>query len=144
MRHGTASARRRGCPSASVTSWRGSATRRVCWTASMVELAAALCAGAAFTVAIISVASPVPLADSAGVSAFRSRVDRLWLREAALASSTALPWLDGVALIGAEVVAAICGAAAALLFTGLPALSLAAGAGGVFAVRLLVATRIHS
>jgi len=110
----------------------------------MVELAAALCAGAAFAIAVVSVASPVPIAESAGVSIVRTRVHRLWLREAELASSAGLPGLDGAALIGAEVVAAICGAAAALLFTGLPALSLAAGAGGVFAVRLGVAARIHA
>ncbi len=110
----------------------------------MVELAAALCAGALFAIAVVSVASPVPLADTAGVSAFRTRVHRLWLREATLASGAALPWLDGAALLGAEVAAAVCCAAAALLFTGLPALSLAAAAGGVFAVRLAVAARIHA
>ena len=110
----------------------------------MVELSGALCAGAAFAIAIVCVASPVPLADSAGVSIFRTRAHRLWLREAALASSAAWPWLDGGALIAAEVVAAICGAAMALLLTGLPALSLAAAAGGVFAVRLLVAARVHA
>lgn len=110
----------------------------------MVELAAALCAGAAFAIAVISLASPVPLADSAGVSIFRTRMHRIWLREAALASSTGWTWLDGGSLLAAEVVAAFCGAAAALLFTGLPALSVAAGAGGVFAVRLAVAARIHA
>jgi Flp pilus assembly protein TadB len=68
----------------------------------------------------------------------------LWLRETALADSASWPWLDGPALLAAEVVAAVCGAAVALLFTGLPALGVAAAVGGVAVVRIGVAARVHA
>ncbi|HZQ49542.1 MAG TPA: hypothetical protein VFB69_04460 [Candidatus Dormibacteraeota bacterium] len=110
----------------------------------MLELAAAVSAGAAMTIAIVSLAAPVPVAEVAGVAAVRSRANRLWLREATLAAAAAWPWLDGAGLITAEAAAAICAAAVALLFTGLPALAVAAGAGGVAAVRLAVAARIQA
>ena len=110
----------------------------------MLELAGAVCAGAAVAIAIAALASPVPLTEGAATGAFRTRVHHLWLREARLAASASWPWLDAAALITAEVVAAVCGAAAALLFTGLPALSVAAAGGGMAAVRLAVATRAHA
>ena len=112
--------------------------------ASMLDVAAAVCAGAAAAIAVISLGTPVPLADSAGVAIVSSRAHKWWLGEAALAASASWAWLDGSTLIGAEVVAAICGAVAALLFTGLPALGVAAAVGGVAAVRLLVSARIHA
>jgi Flp pilus assembly protein TadB len=110
----------------------------------MLELAAAMCAGAAATIAIVAAGIRRPIADTAGAAAVRSRAHRLWLRESALAASAGWPWLDSTTLITAEVVAAVCGAAAALLFTGLPALGAAAALGGVAAVRVAVTARVHS
>jgi Flp pilus assembly protein TadB len=111
---------------------------------SMLEIAGALCAGAAVAIAVVAAAGRAPLAESDGAVILRTRVRKLWLREAMLAASASWSWLDATALIAAEVVAAICGAAAALLLTGLPALSVAAAVGGVAAVRVLVGSRIHA
>ena len=108
----------------------------------MLEIAAAICAGASISIAAMSIGIPEPLADNAG--ALRSRARRLWLREVSLAAAAGWLWLDATALFTAEVVAAICGAAAALLFTGLPALAVAAAAGCVALVRVAVAARIHA
>jgi Flp pilus assembly protein TadB len=110
----------------------------------MLEIAGALCAGAAVAIAVVAAAGRAPLAESDGAVLLRTRVRKLWLREATLAASASWSWLDATALIAAEVVAAICGAAAALLLTGLPALSVAAAVGGVAAVRVLVGSRIHA
>jgi len=109
----------------------------------MLELAAALCAGAAAAIAVLSAAGRVPLAESTEVAFVRSRAQRVWAREAALAAAASWQWLDATALIGAEAVAGVSGAAAALLLTNLPALGVAAAAGGVAAVRLMVAARVH-
>ena len=110
----------------------------------MLELAAALSAGAAVAVAVVAAGTPVPLADSDPAVLVRTRAHGAWLREASLAASASWPWLDAKALIAAQVVAAVCGAAAALLLTGLPALSAAAAVGGVAAVRIAVRTRIQA
>jgi Flp pilus assembly protein TadB len=110
----------------------------------MLEVAAAIFAGAAAAIAVIAFASPAPLADSEGLVLVRARAQGVWRREASLASAAGLSWLDATDLTAAEVVAAVCGAAAALLFTGLPALSAAAAVGGIAAVRLLVAARVQS
>ena len=109
----------------------------------MLELAAALCAGAAAAIAVLSAAGRMPLAESTEVAFVRSRAQRVWAREAALAAAASWQWLDATALIGAEAVAGVSGAAAALLLTNLPALGVAAAAGGVAAVRLMVAARVH-
>ncbi len=110
----------------------------------MLEAAAAICAGAAVSIAALSLGVPAPLTETAGAALVRGRVRRIWLSEAELAASAGWPWLDGSSLITAEAAVAICGAAAAFLFTGLPALSVAGAVGGAAAVRLAVGARVHS
>src|SRR5258706_273950 len=88
----------------------------------MLEAAAAICAGAAVSIAALSLGVPAPLTETAGAALVRGRVHRIWLSEAELAASAGWPWLDGSSLITAEAAVAICGAGAALLFTALHAL----------------------
>jgi Flp pilus assembly protein TadB len=110
----------------------------------MLEVAAAMCAGAAVSIAAISIGIPIPLGQTSLASMLRGRARRLWSREAALASSSGWPWLDASLLITTEVAAAICGAAAAFLFTGLPALGVAAAVGAAALVRVAVGARAHA
>ena len=70
-KRGTASGRRRRCRSESGRSWPAFPTRAGCWMVSMLELAAAICAGAAVSIAALCVALPVPLAEAIG--AYRRR-----------------------------------------------------------------------
>ncbi len=109
----------------------------------MLELAAAIGAGAAIAVAALSIGLPGPIAEAAGAAALRSKVRAMWLREVALASASGWQWLDASLLLTAEVVAAICGAAAAVALTGLPALGVAAAAGSAGLIRLAVGARTH-
>ncbi len=109
----------------------------------MLEVAAAIGAGAAIAIAALSIGLPRPIVETAGAAALRSKVRATWLREVALASASGWQWLDASLLITAEVVAAICGAAAAVAFTGLPALGVAAAAGSAGLVRLAVGARAH-
>jgi Flp pilus assembly protein TadB len=108
----------------------------------MLETAAALCAGATAVIAVLAISGRPPVADTAG-GALRVRLRAIWLGEAALASRTGWVWLDGSTLLAAEAAVAICGAAAALMLTGLPALGVAAAVGGAAAVRLAVVSRVH-
>ena len=106
----------------------------------MLEVAAAVCAGAAVAIAVLTITIPGPV----GASRLRSLVTRVWIGESALASASGWPGLDGKVLVGAEGLAGASGAAAALLFTGLPALAVAAVIGSIALVRTAIATRAHS
>jgi Flp pilus assembly protein TadB len=110
----------------------------------MLELAAAICAGATASIAVLCIALPAPLADAAGGSLIHRFVLRAWLGESLLAASAGWPWLDGRSLIGAEVSAGVFGAMAAVLLTGLPALGVAAFAGSIALVRIAVGSRSHA
>ena len=108
----------------------------------MLELAAAICAGAAVSIAVLSVTAPAPLAD-ATTGPLRQMATRLWLEESALAMASGWPRLNGAVLMLTEGGAAIAGAALAFILTGLPALAVAALAGCVALVRVVVAARVH-
>jgi len=110
----------------------------------MLELAAAICAGAAVSMAVLCIALPAPLSHAMGGSLPHRLAIRVWRGESALAASTAWPWLDGRWLLAAEGCASVLGAAAAILLTGLPALGVAAFAGSIAVVRVAVASRSHA
>jgi Flp pilus assembly protein TadB len=110
----------------------------------MLEVAAAICAGAAVSIAVLTLAIPAPLAETARGSQLRRFAMRVWFRESTLASASGWPWLDGAALLGAEAVAGSLGGAFAVAFTGLPALGVAAVVGSIALVRTTVAARAHS
>jgi Flp pilus assembly protein TadB len=107
----------------------------------MLEVAAAICAGAATSIAVLTIAIPAPLA---GASLPRRLAIRVWIGESALAAASGWPWLDGKALLVAEGLAGVVGAGAAFLFTGLPALAAAAVIGSIATLRAAVASRAHS
>jgi Flp pilus assembly protein TadB len=110
----------------------------------MLELAAAICAGAAASIAVLCIALPAPLShalDESRLSRFGARV---WLRESALAASAGWPWLDGRLMLIAEACVGTVGAATAVLATGLPALGVAAFAGTIGVVRFVVGSRAHA
>jgi Flp pilus assembly protein TadB len=109
----------------------------------MLELAAAICAGGAAAIAVLCIALPGPLTQATGWSLPHRLANRVWLGESALAASSAWPWLDGRLLLTAEACAGVVGTAAAILFTGLPALGVAAFAGSIALVRVTVASRSH-
>ena len=108
----------------------------------MLELAGAVCAGAAVCIAVASAALPAPLAEATDV--VRRLATRVWVREAALAAAGGWSRIDGTMLLGAEGAAGLCGAAVALAYTGLPALAVAGLVGGVAAVRMLAGARVHA
>jgi len=109
----------------------------------MLELAAAICAGGAASIAVLCIALHAPLSQTMGGSLPHRLAIRVWLGESALAANTAWPWLDGRMLVSAEAAAGVVGAAAAILLTGLPALGVAAFAGSIALVRVAVASRSH-
>jgi Flp pilus assembly protein TadB len=111
---------------------------------SMLEVAAAMCAGLAVAIAVLTIAIPAPLAQTAGGSLPRRLAMRVWVGESALAAASGWPWLDGKTLLIAEILAGVLGALAALLFTGLPALAVAAVIGSIALVRTAVATRAEA
>jgi Flp pilus assembly protein TadB len=110
----------------------------------MVEVAAAICAGTAVTIAVISLAMPAPIADTAGVPWMRGRWAGLWRHEAALARSSGWSWLDAPTLMTVELAAAGLASLAAVVLTGLPAMCLPAAVGAVAVVRLAVGARSHA
>jgi Flp pilus assembly protein TadB len=109
---------------------------------SMLEVAAAITAGAAVCIGIVCVALPAPVIEASDL--LRRAGVRVWLHESALAAASGWPRLNGTLLLGLEVAAGLCGAAAAVAFTGLPALAVAALVGGVALVRLVVVSRLHA
>jgi Flp pilus assembly protein TadB len=110
----------------------------------MLELAAAICAGAATAIAVLCIALPAALSDAMGGSLIRRLALQVWLRESALAASAGWPGLTGRSILIVEGSAATLGAAAAVLFTGLPALGVAGFAGAVALVRVVVGSRSHA
>src|ERR1700716_3946717 len=67
--------------SASAPSSLASADRRDCWTAWMLEVAAALCAGLGVTAAVLAATAPPPAADETGRPAWGHRLVRRWFAE---------------------------------------------------------------
>jgi Flp pilus assembly protein TadB len=126
--------------------WPGSASRRDCWTVSMLEVAAALCAGLGVTAAIVTVAIPAPAALDEGVipSWLRRFLSNRWKDENALVVGAGwrINGAVGLAVVQAAVAAAV-GCCAALI-TGLPALGAAGAIAGVALVRGSVAARKRS
>jgi Flp pilus assembly protein TadB len=110
----------------------------------MLEVAGALCAGSAVTIAVLSIGMPVRMAEALGGPLVRRPLGGLWRRESALAAASGYAWLDAPRLLGLEVTAAGLGAALAWLLTGLPALGLPAAIGAAALVRLLVGARAHA
>jgi Flp pilus assembly protein TadB len=110
----------------------------------MLELAAAICAGAAASIAVLCITLPAALSDAMSGSLIRRLAVQIWLRESALAASAGWPGLTGRSILIAEGSAATLGASAAVLFTGLPALGVAGFAGAVALVRVVVGSRSHA
>jgi hypothetical protein len=110
----------------------------------MLELAAALCAGAAASIAVLCIALPAAVSKAMGGSVIRRLAVQVWLRESALAGSAGWPWLTGRSILIVEGSAGALGAAAAAFFTGLPALGVAGLAGAVALVRVAVGSRSHA
>jgi len=110
----------------------------------MLELAAAICAGAAVSMAVLCIALPAALSDAMSGSLLRGLAVQVWLRESAVAASAGWPWLTGRSILVAEGTAGVLGAAAAVLFTGLPALGVAGLVGSIALVRVGVGSRSHA
>jgi Flp pilus assembly protein TadB len=107
----------------------------------MLEVAAAVCAGAAITVAVLVVGMPVRIAETAAGGWLGTEARTWWTRESDLATSSGWPWLDGPTLLLSELVAAAGGAAIAVLLTGLPVLGVPASVGAIAVVRVAVGAR---
>ncbi len=110
----------------------------------MLEVAAAVCAGATVTIAVSSVALPAPLIDSPGTSHARALWRRFWWRESGLVASAGWSWLTPSRLLVLEVASGAAAAIVATVITGLPALCAPAGVGAVAVVRSVVGTRSRS
>src|SRR5438445_753128 len=119
--------------SASAPSSLASADRRDCWTASMFEVAAALCAGLGVTAAVLAATAPPSDADETGRPAWGHRLVRRWFaEEVALAEGAGLSAGAAGTVMVLQVAAAVAGGSIAAVLTGLPVL-FAAGAGGAVA-----------
>src|SRR5258708_22901522 len=81
-------ARSRLSPTAHMQGLRGSASRRTCWTVSMLDVAAALCAGLGVTAAMLAVAvpPPAPLDEAPAPSWLHRYLSKRWKDEQALAA----------------------------------------------------------
>ena len=123
-----------------------SAIHRAFWMVSMLEIAAALCAGLGVTAASLAIAVPPPTApDDAVTPSWVERfVRRRWAEENALAMGAG--WKDhgaaGVAVL--QVSVAVVGGCAAALITGLPVLAAAGAAGAVGLVRGAIGARAQA
>jgi tight adherence protein B len=109
--------------------------------ASMLELGAALCAGAMVTIAISSVALPAPLVDAPGGPQARALMTRFWWHESRLVASAGWPWLTPSRLLAAEAASGVIVALIAVAVTGLPVLGVPGAIGAAAVVRTIVATR---
>ena len=107
----------------------------------MLDLSAAMIAGAAVTVAVLAAFAPVELDVVPGGPWLRRRWSRFWAREAAMVAVASWPGLDLPRFACAEAVAAATGALFALATTELVALALPAGLGGAALVRWAVTRR---
>lgn len=111
----------------------------------MLELAASIGVGAAVVMAVLSIALPAPAATaSAAAGPARRLVAYVWVRESALADATGWPRLSGGLLLLVEVAGGLSGGAFAALFTGLPALAIAAAAGSVALLRFAAGSRVQT
>ena len=111
----------------------------------MLDVAAALVAGAAATIAVLAaLAPPVVVEDVPGGPWIRRRWSRWLQREAALVAGAGWDRRDTPTFVVVQAVAAIAGAVAASTITDLTALALPAAVGSVALVRLAVARRVHA
>jgi Flp pilus assembly protein TadB len=123
-----------------------SAIRRDCWMVSMLEVAAALCAGLGVTAATLSIAAPAPSPhdDSVAPSWIVRVVRQRWARENAIAAAAGWQGFGASGLVAVEVSVAVVGGCAAALITGLPVLALAGATSAVAVVRGAIAARARS
>jgi Flp pilus assembly protein TadB len=115
--------------------------------ASMLEVAAALCAGLGLTAAILAVtlAPPLVLEDIvAPESALRRHLRRRWADEAAMATGAGWTGHGALGLAALQGLAAVAGGWGAAAFTGLPALAVPGAAGGVAIVRAAASARMRA
>src|SRR5216684_1662861 len=140
---GIASAHSRLCLSVRTPSSPPSAIRRDSWMVSMLEVAAALCAGLGVTAATLAIAAPAPPSpdDLVAASWLRRIVRKRWSEENALAAAAGWSGSGAAGLAAVEVSVAAVGGCAAALITGLPVLALAGAVGAVAVVRGAVAAR---
>src|SRR6266581_1030025 len=124
---GIASAQSRLFPSAHTRSSPRSAILRNSWTVSMLEGAAALCAGLGVMAAALAIAAPAPAPhdDSVAPSWIERMVRERWSQETALVAAAGWPGLGAAGVAVAELSVAVVGGCAAALVTGLPVLALA-------------------
>src|SRR5260370_5560836 len=134
------------CPSVRTPSSPRSAIHCDSWTVSMLEVAAALCAGLGVTAATLSIAAPAPAPhdDSIALSGIGRMVRKRWAQEIALVAAAGWPGLGATGLAAVEVSVAAVGGCAAALVAGLPILALAGAAGAVAVVRGAVAARARA
>src|SRR6267143_1472093 len=127
MAGGIALARWRQCPNVCERSSLPSPSPRVSWMSSMLEVAAALCAGLGVMVAILAVGAAPP---------------------AAIEDALAAPWLRRHAgspgLVAIQAVVGALGGLAAALLTGLPVLTVAGAVGAVALVRGAISSHRRS
>lgn len=109
---------------------------------SMLETAAALCAGLGVTVAALALALPAPsTATFRPFARMGPFVREARAREAALAAGAGWSWLTPRRLLGLQVLAAAIGALTAALATNIAVLGAPGAVGGVAMVRALVLGR---
>lgn len=108
----------------------------------MLELAAALTAGAAIVIGVLCVALPAPLAEVTIRPAARFAFGLL-AHESELAAAAAWPRATGALLLALEAGAGAAGAVAAMFLTGLPVLAVACAVGSIAGVRFVFITRAH-
>ena len=107
----------------------------------MLEAAAAVCAGAAVAVAVVAVCLPVRATETPAAGWLVSAAQGFWSHESDVARASGWPWLDGPTLVLGEIMAAVAGAAMAVLLTGLPVLGVPASVGAIALVRIAVGSR---
>src|SRR5216684_4260594 len=141
---GIVSAHWRLCLSVRTPSSPRSANRRDSWTVSMLEVAAALCAGLGATAATLSIAAPAPVThDNSVAPPWIERVVRKrWALEIALVTAAGWPGFGAAGLAVVELSVALVGGFAAALVTGLPVLALAGAVGAI--VRGVVTARARA
>jgi len=108
----------------------------------MFETAGAICAGLGVTAALLALGVPAPRMPAAAHLGRAHRwVRNLWAADAALAAGTQWTWLTRESLVGAQVFAAIAGAAAGFLTTGIVAMGAPGSVAAIAVVRGIVSTR---
>ena len=110
----------------------------------MIEVPAAVVAGAAVSVAVLAGSAPGRVDDVPGGPWLRRRWARFWEREERLVATAGWAGLDVAGFAYAQVAAAAAGAVLGALATGLVALALPAAVGAGALVRLAVIRRAQS